>query len=88
MPTTTDGGKTWVYTEEELRRERRCVYHKVCACDHSVCRDGWLDDEIADPQPGDPNHTRVQRCPHCFDAALMTVEQNDTRGKGGWSRGR
>ena len=33
------------HTQETAdQRARRCPFHKVCVCDHTVCRDGWLDE--------------------------------------------
>lgn len=53
---------------------RRCAFHRICACDHTVCRDGWLDEVTEEPGPfGD--YEKVTRCPHCADALAMAVEQ-------------
>lgn len=69
--------------ETREQRARRCAFHKSCVCDHTICRDGWLDDEIPEPAKlGDwSDHTAVQRCPRCTDAREMTVELAGMKGK-------
>lgn len=55
--------------------ERRCVFHRLCACDHTGCRDGWLDEETTTPGPLSAAYLKVTRCPHCADAAAMAEER-------------
>jgi hypothetical protein len=54
--------------------QRRCTFHTICACDHTRCRDGWLDvEETTEALFG--TYPVVVRCPHCEDATRMAVEQ-------------
>lgn len=57
----------------EERRERRCRHWHGCACDHTSCRDGWLDGEqVIYSKFGD--HPATVPCAACHDAALMAAE--------------
>jgi hypothetical protein len=55
--------------------QRRCVFHRICACDHTTCRDGFLDAEETVVGWEDLLYPSVVRCPHCEDALKMAVEQ-------------
>lgn len=63
-----------VTAETAEQRARRCPHFKVCVCDHTDCREGWLDADEPDPIPSDPMHVRTRRCPRCNDAREMTTE--------------
>jgi hypothetical protein len=61
-------------TAEQDAWQRRCPYHRLCACDHTACRDGFLDEEeIRVGWNGLPYPT-VTRCLHCLDALKMAIE--------------
>lgn len=67
-------------------RERRCVFHRLCACDHTKCREGYLDAEHTLVIEGQ-SYPAVEACPFCHDALLMADEQGlamrpTTRGGG------
>lgn len=67
-------------------RSRLCVFHDICACEHTVCRDGWLDDEVAVEHPwgGGRKHRTVKRCPHCHDALKMAEERGIAKKPNRW----
>lgn len=73
-------------------RERRCVWWRICACDHTVCRAGWLDEETEITNAHGTKYAAVKRCPHCKDAILMAEEQGlikkppTPKRRGSWSR--
>lgn len=69
---------------------RLCPYPDLCACEHKVCRVGWLDDEVATDHPwgGSRQHRRVKRCPHCRDALLMAEETGIAKKPNRWRGGR
>jgi hypothetical protein len=54
--------------------QRRCTFHTLCACDHTVCRDGFLDVETSS-EGLFGTYPAVQRCPFCADATAMAVER-------------
>lgn len=54
--------------------ERRCAFHRICACDHLQCRDGWLDAPVFQRGPFGM-YEKVERCSHCGDATAMAIEQ-------------
>lgn len=56
-------------------RERRCVYHRICACEHIQCRDGLLDEEVVLVNGLGVSYPAVKRCPFCNDALLMAEER-------------
>lgn len=56
-------------------RGRRCVYHALCACDHTRCRGGWSDDEAVVVNALGRSYPAVQRCLHCQDALIMAEER-------------
>ena len=70
------------HTQETAdQRARRCPFHKVCVCDHTVCRDGWLDEEDLTRVVNGVVYPAVVRCPRCKDAQEMTSELAGMRGK-------
>lgn len=62
-------------TSSQSAWSRRCVYHAICVCDHTDCRDGWLDEESVITNNMGRNYPAVRRCPHCNDALLMAEER-------------
>lgn len=54
---------------------RRCIYHGLCACDHTTCRDGWMDAEETVTSELGRTYPAVRRCPHCLDALLMAEDR-------------
>lgn len=67
--------------ETAEQRSRRCPFWKHCTCDHTECRDGWLDEDEPDPTPMDAHHVRSRRCRFCNDAREMASELRAMRGK-------
>ena len=61
-------------TKADDIRSRLCRYWKGCACDHTKCRDGWLDEEQGFIGQNGLPYSGVQPCPHCHDAAIMAAE--------------
>lgn len=57
------------------QRARRCVFHQLCACPHTDCRDGWLDEEGTVEAANGLMYPASRRCPFCNDAVLMAVER-------------
>lgn len=56
--------------------QRRCAFHRICACDHTRCRAGFLDEVTHEPGGFDGSpYEKVTRCPFCADALAMAVEQ-------------
>lgn len=55
--------------------QRRCAYHRICACDHTECRDGILDAEETIIGWNGHSYLTNRRCPHCNDALLMAIER-------------
>jgi hypothetical protein len=54
--------------------ERRCRFWRSCACTHTICYDGWLDEEeyttrIVQNRPR--KYVAVRRCPICAEAIDM-----------------
>lgn len=58
-----------------VERERRCRNHDTCACSHTVCRDGWLDEETTVANARGDVMAAVKRCPFCEDAVKMLGER-------------
>lgn len=63
--------------EDEL--SRRCRFHDLCACTHTECRDGWMDEETTVVGLNGRRYTAVQLCPPCRDAFLMAEERGRTK---------
>lgn len=61
-------------TKVEDLRSRLCRYWQGCACDHTKCRDGWLDEEQTFIGSTGLSYSGVRACPHCHDAAIMAAE--------------
>jgi hypothetical protein len=61
-------------TPEADVASRRCANWRNCACDHTGCRDGWLDAEERVTNSLGKSYPAVTHCPHCRDAALMAAE--------------
>lgn len=59
-------------------RERRCVNWETCACTHTECRRGFLDEETPEG--------RVRRCHLCVEAAEMKQELAPPRRRTGARR--
>jgi len=57
------------------QRARRCAFYTLCACDHTHCRDGWLDDDEPREDTGGGVYPVARRCSFCNDALLMAEEQ-------------
>lgn len=55
--------------------ERRCTFWQLCACPHTDCRDGVLDDETTVVGVSGMVYAAVKRCPWCWDAVVMADEQ-------------
>lgn len=64
------------------QRARRCRFYKHCTCDHTVCRDGWLDDDVPNPTSINPHNVANARCRFCADAQEMAGELSAMRGRG------
>lgn len=62
-------------TPEQDARQRRCTYYDLCACDHTRCRNGYLDAEAVVIGVHGVEYPGVQRCSFCRDALLMAEEQ-------------
>lgn len=82
-----DPGEVPVPAGARLSREadqasRKCREWRTCACDHTKCRDGWLDAEETITNGLGLSYPAVTACPSCRDAALMAVElATPTRGR-------
>lgn len=55
--------------------QRRCPFHRICACDHARCRDGFLDEEETVVGLSRKPYPAVRRCPFCADALAMAIER-------------
>lgn len=67
---------------EADRASRKCREWRTCACDHTRCRDGWLDREERIVNALGKSYPAVSACPHCRDAVLMAAElATPVRGK-------
>lgn len=62
-------------TPEAELASRRCEHWRDCACDHTTCRAGWLDNEVEVKSVHGLAYRAVEPCPHCRDAALMAAER-------------
>jgi hypothetical protein len=62
-------------TPEQDAWQRRCRYHRICACDHRVCRDGFLDAEETIIGLNAASYPVVRRCTWCADALTMAIER-------------
>lgn len=67
---------------------RRCVYHRICACDHLHCREGFLDDETTIINSLGRTYVAVARCPYCRDAIVMAEERGLAKHPGRTARRR
>lgn len=61
-------------------RARACSNRRMCACDHTKCRGGFLDGDQVVMIHG-RQYIRTLRCPHCEDAAKMIGENTARRGR-------
>lgn len=64
-------------------RERLCVNSDICACDHTVCMDGFLDEERKVRVLHGKVYMGVPRCPACADAISMRAELSPSKGRKG-----
>lgn len=62
-------------TPQQDAWQRRCAYHRICACDHTHCRAGFLDAEEEIIGWQGHRYPVVRRCNHCEDALKMAIEQ-------------
>lgn len=60
--------------ETASRKCRNARGVAACACDHTKCRDGWLDEEQTITSVHGRKYQQVVPCPYCRDAALMAAE--------------
>lgn len=77
-----------VLTAAAEERSRRCVFHDICACDHTRCREGFLDEPAEVTNSHGKVYEAVRRCGHCEDAMLMAEERGRARKPRAASRGR
>lgn len=68
-----------VLTADQEERSRRCVYYSICACTHTECRGGFLDEEVTVVNGLGRKYPAVKRCPNCNDALLMAEERGIAR---------
>lgn len=59
--------------------ERRCQHWQLCACPHTDCREGILDDETTITGPSGLTYPAVKRCPWCQDALTMAEDQGHAK---------
>ena len=64
-------------------RERLCVNADICACDHTVCMDGFLDEKKLVRVLHGRRYMGVVRCPACADAITMRAELSPSRSRKG-----
>lgn len=73
----TESAETWI---------RRCTYHRICACSHRTCWDGWEDEDVVTTDDLGREHRAVRRCVACADAVLMATEQGIAKKPSGGRR--
>lgn len=59
--------------------ERRCSFHTICACSHTECWGGFLDEEVTVTNALGREYPAVKRCPVCVDGILMAEERGIAR---------
>lgn len=58
---------------------RRCAFHTICACSHTECWGGFLDEETTVTNDLGREYPAVKRCPTCVDGIIMAEERGIAR---------
>jgi hypothetical protein len=59
--------------------QRRCAFPNICACSHTECRAGWLDQPATVVNSLGRSYEAAKRCPVCTDGILMAQERGIAR---------